>query len=87
MNKQKLGSIVGILVIAAIVLFSPFKREEGDFSKIIRSMGDRQLETSEKITDKAVSNVEGGLVGEHQIDGANWSIPNIIRHLLGVDKE
>lgn len=85
MNKGKIGSIIGILVILAIVFFSPFKREEGEFSKILRYAGDQQFEASETWTDKAVGDVEGKLVGEHQIKGANWSIPNIIRHILGVD--
>lgn len=85
MDKQKATIIVGLLVILAIVLFLPFDRQEGEFSKILRSIGSNQEVVSEQITSTAVSGMEGSIVGEHQINGANWSIPNLIRHFLGVD--
>ena len=85
MDKQKTATIAGLVVILTIIFFSPFEREEGNLSKILRSIGDNQEVVSEQITSTAVSGIEGTVVGEHQVNGANWSIPNIIRHLLGVD--
>ena len=85
MNKQKVATIAGLVVIACIVLYSPFERQAGEFSKVLRQWGSEQQEVSENVASTAVSDLEGTVVGEHQINGANWSIPNIIRHFLGVD--
>lgn len=85
MNKAKTCGLIGLIVLLLIVFCLPYERETGAFSQILYAWGERQEESSDKIIDKAVSGVEDDLVGEHQIKGANWSIPNIIRHLLGVD--
>lgn len=84
--KQKLGSAIAIIIIALMVIYSPWgESPKSDFTRGIRGWGDEQQETSERFTTAAVSGVEGGVVGEHEIDGSNWAIPNIIRHWLGVD--
>lgn len=85
MKKGIAGSAVGLALLALLVVFSPWKDEssKGGFSDILRSWGNKQSEVSEEITSSAVSGAEGTVVGEHQVDGANWSIPNIIRHWLG----
>ena len=83
--KQKVLSILGIVVIISIVLFSPYESSNGDFTKVLKSLGYHQEETANNITTYAVHDVEGNLVGEHQVDGSNWAIPNIIRHRAGVN--
>lgn len=85
MGKQKIITIIGLVFIVMLVLWSPFKDEGGDFQKMLHLWGDRQHEYSDQVTEEAVSGLEGTVIGEHQVDGSNWSIPNIIRHLLGVD--
>lgn len=84
--KQKVGCGIGIVIVLILVLYSPWAVEENknSFQSILRGWGNSQTEISEKFTTEVVSGVEGGLVGEHEIDGSNWAIPNIIRHWLGV---
>lgn len=85
MRNGKLVSILAIALLAVMVIYSPFKSEEGDFSKVLRVWGNQQATQSEEITEDLLKDVEGNIVGEHKVDGSNWSIPNIIRHLLGVE--
>lgn len=85
MRNGKLVSILAIALLAIMVIYSPFKSEEGDFSKVLRVWGNQQSIQSEEITEDLLKDVEGNIVGEHKVDGSNWSIPNIIRHLLGVE--
>lgn len=84
--KQKVGCGIGIVIVLILVLYSPWAVEENknSFQSILRGWGQSQTEVSEKFTTGVVSGVEGDLVGEHEIDGSNWAIPNIIRHWLGV---
>lgn len=79
--RQKIVAIAGIVVIALIVLFNPYSdsRPADSFTNILHQWGEEQEATSEMYTSQAVSGVEGTLVGEHQVKGANWSIPNILR--------
>ncbi len=84
--KQKLIYIVGIILVAAIVIYSPFERKNSEIGDILNDWGEHQQEMSDKFTDQVVSGAEGSWVGEHQVDGSNWSIPNILRHILGVDR-
>lgn len=87
MKDKKTATIAGLAVIAALVVFSPFDSEEGEFSKVLRSMGSNQIETSEKFAEHTVKPFEGGsIIGEHKVNGSNWAIPNIIRNILGVNK-
>lgn len=81
--RQKLLAIVGLLVLALIVTKLPFERQTNDMSKLLYEWSDEQAEMSESVTNEAVSGAEGSLVGEHEINGSNWSIPNIVRHWLG----
>lgn len=84
--KQKIGSAFAIIAIALMVIYSPWgDSPESDFTKGLRGWGEGQEEISDKFTTAAVADVEGTLIGEHEVDGSNWAIPNIIRHLLGVD--
>lgn len=85
MNKSTMAGLAGIILLAVLILNSPFKSQEGDFSKILRVWGNQQSQQSEQITNDLLKDAEGNLVGEHEVDGSNWSIPNIIRHILGVD--
>lgn len=87
MNKSKVISIAGIILLVMLVFWSPFERKSGGFTDALRAWGVHQQEASDEITNAAVSGFEGDVVGEHKVDGSNWSIPNIIRHLLGVDGE
>lgn len=84
--KQKVGSILGAIVILLMVIYSPWgESPKSDFTEGLRGWGNGQAEISEKFTTSAVAGVEGSVVGEREIDGSNWAIPNIIRHWLGVD--
>lgn len=87
--------VIGILFVVGLVITHPLSKDlqteleerrptEG-FEQVLYAWGDKQQEESDKMVDAAVAPVEGDLVGEHEIAGANWSIPNIIRHWLGVD--
>lgn len=84
--KQKIGFAIGMLLIATLIFSSPWAddRSSSGITDIIRVWGAKQEETSDMFTNKVVSNVEGEWVGEHEINGSNWAIPNIIRHWLGV---
>lgn len=87
MKRNNILAAVGIIIVLWLVLASPFgERQRSDFGSILSTWGDNQSEASEEITEKVVSPVEGTLVGEHEDNGANWSIPNIIRHILGVSE-
>ncbi len=85
MKRSTLAGIVGIILLAILVINPPFEVGEGDFSKILRAWGNKQAEQSEEITHEVVKGAEGTIVGEYKVDGSNWSIPNIVRHLLGGD--
>ena len=86
MQKGKLFSIIGLVILVLMITFSPFESDKGDFSQILDVWGGQQTKQSEELTNKLLEDVEGGVVGEHKVDGSNWSIPNIIRHLLGVEE-
>lgn len=82
---SKLKIFIGIFLIAVIVLGSPWDHQHSTFGDILSSIGYHQAEDSEKIVSFAVSGAEGKVVGEHKVNGSNWSIPNIIKSLIGVD--
>lgn len=79
--KQKILAIVGLAIIALVVIINPYgdTKPANSLTSILHQWGEEQASTSEMYTSQAVSGAEGTLVGEHQISGANWSIPNIIR--------
>lgn len=85
--KQKIGFGLGMLAILIMVYCSPWGNEvkPSGLTSVMRQWGEQQEETSDKFTTSVVSGAEGSIVGEHEIDGSNWAIPNIIRHWLGVD--
>lgn len=85
MKNIKIPVIIGLLLILMIVFWSPFESESGGFSDILRDWSKQQSEISDEIVQNAVSGAEGNIVGEKEVDGSNWSIPNIIRNILGVD--
>lgn len=82
-------SVIGLVALVVLVVFFPFERQEGEFSKLLRGFARGQEEYSEEFTDKLVAPVEDDLVGEDkgEADGDNWSIPNILRHLFGLDRD
>lgn len=84
--KGKLLTIIAIIVLAVFVILDPLDSQPSEFTQVISSWGDQQSVASEQITSGLVKGAEGTKwVGEHQINGANWAIPNIIRRVLGVD--
>ena len=91
MKKAGIFSIIGLCVIAWLVVAQPFSGDgdsdepQESFTSVLYAMGERQSEASNAVVDVATSTVEGSVVGEHRMDGSNWSIPNIIRHWMGVD--
>ncbi len=84
--KQKIGFAIGMLLIVTLIFSSPWadNRQSSGLTNLMRYWGKQQQNTSEVITNSAVEGAEGNWVGEHEINGANWAIPNIIRHWLGV---
>lgn len=81
--RAKILGIAGILALVLLVNSLPWERQSSGLTDVLHGWGEQQAETSDKITSAAVSGVEGTIIGEHQIKGANWSIPNILRHWLG----
>lgn len=81
--RTKIIAIAGVLVLAMLVTQLPWERKSSGLTQILYSWSDQQEETSDKLTEFAVSGAEGNLVGEHEVDGSNWSIPNILRHWFG----
>lgn len=82
-TRMKLLAIAGLLGLALLVQVLPWERQSSGITDILHLWSEQQEETSDKITSAAVQGAEGKWVGEHDIKGANWSIPNIIRHWLG----
>lgn len=80
--RQKILLILGIAALVLLVNELPWERQSSGLTEVLYSWGEQQEETSDKLTSAAVSGAEGTLVGEHQVDGSNWSIPNIIRHWI-----
>lgn len=85
--RSKILAIIGIVVLYVVVQNLPFERESSEITDWLYEQSEEQVETNTEMVDKAASTVEDSvLVGEHQIHGANWSIPNLIRHwVLGVN--
>lgn len=81
--RAKVISIIVVLGLVLFVTYLPWERQSSGLTEVLYSWGEQQEETSDKLTITAVSGVEGELVGEHKIDGSNWSIPNILRNLFG----
>lgn len=83
-SSKYLLSIIGVVLLIILVKCSPFKGTHDGFSKVLYDQAESQVAYSEKVTDVLASGAEGEgkLVGEHQVKGANWSIPNILRHLV-----
>lgn len=85
--RNKLFTIIGLMLVLMIIssvssVKEPAKKP-GGLAGVLYQWGEEQEGNSDVLTDAVVSGVEGTLVGEHQIDGANWSIPNLIRHWVG----
>lgn len=80
--RQKLLLLAGLLALALFVNNLPWERQSSEITGILHIWSERQEEISEEVTTSTVAGVEGELVGEHIVDGSNWSIPNIIRHWL-----
>lgn len=87
--RNKLFTIIGLALILIIISSVSSVKESVNKSTglagVLCQWGEEQEDNSEVLTDAAVSGLEGTLVGEHEIDGANWSIPNLIRHWVGGD--
>lgn len=81
--RAKLFAIVGVVVLGLLVSNLPWERQSSGVTQLLYQWSDEQSQISDRATQFAVGGVEGTLVGEHEIDGSNWSIPNIIRHWLG----
>lgn len=85
--RQKIGFVIGVFLIFAIIVttIDDGTYEVSDFGSILLQWGDEQEDVSDRFTVEVTAPLEGEIVGEHEVNGANWSIPNIIRHWLGVD--
>lgn len=81
--RAKLFAIVGLVTLGLLVSNLPWERQSSGITQVLYQWGEEQEDISDRATQFAVSSAEGSLVGEHQVDGSNWSIPNIIRHWLG----
>ena len=84
--RERALAVAGILALVLLVNHLPFERQSNGITSLLSSWGDAQEQTSDLFTTEIVSDVEGELVGEHKIDGSNWSIPNILRHwVMGIE--
>ena len=86
--KVKLLAIAGLAALYILVTQLPWERQSSGLTEWLYTQGEQQEENANIITETAVSGLEGegGLAGDHEVDGSNWSIPNIIRHLIGGSK-
>lgn len=81
--KEKLIGILALLVFVWLVnTFEPTNQEDS-FTSYLHSLSQEQEKSSNQMVEGAVSGFEGTYVGEHEVDGSNWSIPNILRHYFG----
>lgn len=77
---------IAVLVLLAILVNSvPSENSTSGITQFLHNVGESQEDLSNDLTNMAVSEVEGSVVGEHKVNGSNWSIPNILRHLVGGD--
>ena len=83
--KQNALIIAGLLAIALVVNNLPWESKSSGLTEMLYELGETQESIADKTTTEAVSSAEGKLVGEHKVDGSNWSIPNILRHWIGED--
>lgn len=78
--------IIAVLVLLAILVNSvPSEKSTSGITQFLYNVGESQEDLSNDLTNMTVSGAEGSIVGEHRVDGSNWSIPNILRHLVGGD--
>ena len=77
-KKSKRMLIAWCAVIVIVLAASLVDDYHNDFSDYLRSQEDAQFKQSESIMSKMVSSSEGLFVGDHEISGSNWAIPNII---------
>lgn len=85
MKDNKVLMYIGFIVLILILIWSPKGNNTGTFSDILNHIGNKQEYYSQEVTNNVVSEVERKHIGEHKEDGSNWSIPNIIRSMLGVN--
>lgn len=81
--RAKALTIAGLIALSILVNNLPWERQSSGLTEVLYGWGEQQEENADTITNIAVSGAEGSFVGEHQVKGANWSIPNILRHWLG----
>ena len=85
--KARLGAIAAVIV-ALFVLAKASSvaknhgqvGDPGSFSSVLNTLGEKQNQAAENITEAAVSGVEDDMTGGHKEDGSNWSLPNIVAH-------
>lgn len=83
--RTKIAGVITLIAIVALVFWSPFESKDGGFTDILRHWGTQQEELSEDITNKVVKPVEYKITGETEEHKSNWSIPNIIRNMFGIE--
>ena len=85
-GKGKIGAatIIGIIILLLFLFNSPFGKKSTGFVSILYKQAAEQADNADRITDDLASNMEGEgkLAGEHNASGSNWSIPNILRHIV-----
>lgn len=81
-KKGVIGGVVALVVLALLVNFLPFERQSSPLTDWLRGQAEEQEENSDKITSEIVKGAEGDgrFAGEHEVDGSNWAIPNLLRH-------
>lgn len=82
---KKIITTIGVFILIYFILTAASKERPKGFAGILGIWGEEQSERSDNITQTIVQDLEGGLVGEHEVDGSNWAIPNILRNILGVE--
>lgn len=80
--RQKILTGVGVVILLAAIAKASSKSEPSGLAGALYEIGVRQEQTADILTDAAVTDVEGHLVGEDAVDGTNWSIPAILRNIF-----
>lgn len=87
--KQKVCGLLGLAMLLSSLTACDFPRGktadgEYSFTAILYKWSNDQKETSDEVFDQAMpDSLEENVTGGKVEDGSNWSIPNILRNLIG----
>ena len=85
MNRKKLAALTAAsLLCLSSCSYDTDSIDPNSLQGWLYNQGEQQEQVAEDITDDMVDSFEGegGIAPEDEVDGSNWSIPNILRHLL-----